>query len=100
MKKIRVNITAFNQYLISFRNSLIKKIKSFLFSIEIKNLTNSKNSQIINPVTGSAYKNGDDVPNGWRDPRYIGPEENGKPADNPARYLQPRQILGGISFKF
>lgn len=69
-------------------------------SIEIKNLTNSKNSQIINPVTGSAYKNGDDVPNGWRDPRYIGPEENGKPADNPARYLQPRQILGGISFKF
>jgi hypothetical protein len=37
MKKIKVNITAFNQYLISFRNSIIKKIKSFLFSIEIKN---------------------------------------------------------------
>ena len=37
MKKIKVNITAFNRYLISFRNSIIKKIKSFLLSIEIKN---------------------------------------------------------------
>ena len=37
MKKIKVNITAFNQYLISFRNSIINKIKSFFFSIEIKN---------------------------------------------------------------
>ena len=37
MKKIKVKISAFNRYLISFRNSIIKKIKSFLFSIEIKN---------------------------------------------------------------
>ena len=36
MKKIKVKISAFNRYLISFRNSIIKKIKSFLFSIEIK----------------------------------------------------------------
>ena len=37
MKKIKVKISAFNQYLISFRNSIIKKIKTFRFSIEIKN---------------------------------------------------------------
>ena len=37
MKKIKVKISAFNRYLISFRNSIIKKIKSFLLSIEIKN---------------------------------------------------------------
>jgi len=37
MKKIKVKISAFNRYLISFRNSIIKKIKSFFSSIEIKN---------------------------------------------------------------
>jgi len=36
MKKIKVKISAFNRYLISFRNSIIKKIISFRFSIEIK----------------------------------------------------------------
>ena len=37
MKKIKVKINTLNRYLISFRNSIIKKIKSFLLSIEIKN---------------------------------------------------------------
>jgi len=37
MKKIKVKISTFNRYLISFRNSIIKKIKSFFSSIEIKN---------------------------------------------------------------
>jgi len=37
MKKIKVKISAFNRYLISFRNSIVKKIKSFHFSLEIKN---------------------------------------------------------------
>ena len=37
MKKIKVKISAFNRYLISFRNSIIKKIKSFFSSKEIKN---------------------------------------------------------------
>ena len=37
MKKIKVKISAFNRYLISFRNSIAKKIKSFRFSLEIKN---------------------------------------------------------------
>lgn len=69
-------------------------------SIEIRNLLNIKNSQIINPITGEAYEDGDDVPNEWRDPRYIGPEESGTPPDDPSRYLAPRQILYGVSFKF
>lgn len=70
------------------------------FSIEVRNLLNLRNSQIINPITGKAYEDGDDVPNEWRDPRFIGPEENGVPPTNPARYLAPRQILYGVSFKF
>ena len=37
MKKIKVKISAFNRYLISFRNSIIKKIKSLRFFTEIKN---------------------------------------------------------------
>ena len=52
MKKIKVNITAFNQYLISFRNSIIKKIKSFLFSVKInfnQYLISFRNS-IINKI--------------------------------------------------
>lgn len=78
-----------------------KKQKSGLvLSIEIRNLLNIKNAQIINPVTGRAYEPGDDVPNEWRDPRFVGPEESGTPPDDPSRYLAPRQILYGISFKF
>lgn len=69
-------------------------------SIEVRNLLNIQNSQIINPITGKAYEEGDDVPNEWRDPRFLGPEENGVPPNNPARYLAPRQILYGVSFKF
>jgi outer membrane receptor protein involved in Fe transport len=82
------------------RNFFIAKNKGVMFTLEFKNITNHKNAQIINPVTGRAYEVGDDVPNGWRDPRYISPEENGAPPDNPARFLQPRQILAGLSFKF
>ena len=70
------------------------------FSIEIRNLLNIKNSQIINPITGKGYEEGDDVPNEWRDPRYLGPGEGGVPPNNPARYLAPRQVLYGIAFKF
>jgi outer membrane receptor protein involved in Fe transport len=80
---------------------LTKEQKTGLtLSIEVRNLLNIKNSQIINPITGKAYENGDDVPNEWRDPRYIGPQEGGVPPNNPARYLAPRQILYGVSFKF
>ena len=38
MKKIKVKINAFNRYIISFRNSIIKKVKSFSqLSTKIKN---------------------------------------------------------------
>ncbi len=69
-------------------------------SVEVRNLLNIKNSVIINPITGKAYEDGDDVPNEWRDPRYIGPQEDGVPPNDPARYLAPRQILYGVTFKF
>ncbi len=69
-------------------------------SIEIRNLLDARNGQIINPVTGRAYEYGDDVPSGWRDPRFNSPQETGLDPRNPARYLQPRQILYGISFRF
>ncbi len=77
-----------------------KKDKGITLSFEARNLLNNKNAQIINPVTGRAYENGDDVPNTWRDPRYIGPEESGVPPMNPARYLAPRQLLFGLQFRF
>lgn len=69
-------------------------------SVSIKNIFNNKNSAIINPVTGKAYELGDPVPNGWNDPRY---PELQAPIDpypfNPARYLQPRSIIFGLSLK-
>jgi outer membrane receptor protein involved in Fe transport len=69
-------------------------------SFEIKNLFNNKNGQIINPVTGRAYENGDPVLFNLRDPNYPDPRDRGLPSDNPARYLQPRQMFIGISFQF
>ena len=78
----------------------LKQGKGVSISMEVRNLFNAKNSQIINPVTGRAYEYGDDVPIGWRDPRYNGPQENGEDPRNPARYLAPRQILYGIEFRF
>ncbi len=76
-----------------------KKNKGVTLSIEIRNVFNNKRSQIINPITGRAWEPGDDVPNNWRDERYLGPEENGISPDNPARYQPLRQLLFGIVFK-
>jgi outer membrane receptor protein involved in Fe transport len=78
---------------------IARKVKAFL-SVEIKNLFNNKNSQIVNPVTGTAYRDGDPLPYEQRDPRYTDPNTSGLPPGNPARYLQPRQILYGIGFNF
>jgi len=74
--------------------------KGVTLSLEVRNLLNIQKSQIINPVTGEAWQEGADVPNNWRDPRYVGPEENGTPPNNPARYLPPRQVLWGLRFRF
>ena len=61
---------------------------------------NTKNSQIVNPVTGRAYEYGDAVPDSWRDLAYPNPLDRGEPPTDPARYTQGRQILYGISFNF
>lgn len=76
------------------------KSSGITLSIEARNLLNNKNAQIINPVTGTAYEDGDNVPNNWRDNRYLGPEESGLPPNNPARYLAPTQLLFGVKFRF
>jgi outer membrane receptor protein involved in Fe transport len=74
---------------------------SFSLFIEINNLLDTKNSTIINPVTGRAYEYGDDVPSSWNDPRY--PDVQAPIIAyplNPARYLTRRNIKFGVSLKF
>lgn len=70
------------------------------FMIEVKNLFNNLNSDIINPVTGRAYRLGDPVPPSWNDPRY---PELTAPIDpyplDQSRYLPPRNIKVGVSVK-
>ncbi len=70
------------------------------FSFEIKNIFNQKNAQIVNPVTGRGYEYGDALPSDQRDPLYPHPQDSGIPPFDPARYMQPRQIIYGISFEF
>ena len=77
-----------------------QKKKGITLSAEARNVLNFLNPQIINPITGDAFKEGDDVPTGWRDERYLGPEENGTPPNNPARFQPPRQVLVGLKFRF
>jgi len=73
----------------------------FSVFMEVNNLLDSKNSAIINPVTGEAYEYGDDVPNSWNDPRYPDLQSPLSPYPyNPARYLTRRNIKFGISLKF
>lgn len=69
-------------------------------SFEVRNLFNNKNAQIVNPVTGDGYKDGDDVPETWRDPKYDDPQASGTPPNNPARWRPPTQILYGIAMRF
>ena len=71
-----------------------------VLSLSIINLLNTKNSTIINPVTGRAYEYGDPTPNYWNDPLYPDLQAPLDPFPyNPARYLSPRQVMFGISFK-
>jgi outer membrane receptor protein involved in Fe transport len=67
-------------------------------SFEMRNVFNNRNSQIINGVTGRAYRDGDPLPYSTRDPRYPDPQDSGLPPTDPARYLTPRQMLFGLSF--
>lgn len=72
------------------------------WNIQITNLFDNKNASIINPVTGRAYELGDNVPDGWVDPRFRDPRlgGSGPPPTNPARFLAQRHIMTGIAVKF
>ncbi len=73
----------------------------FSVFMEINNLLDTKNSAIINPVTGKAYEYGDPTPSSWNDPLYPDLQAPVSPFPfNPARYLTRRNIKFGISFKF
>lgn len=72
------------------------------WNVQITNVFDNKNGSIINPVTGRAYQNGDNVPDTWVDPRYNNPKQGtqGPPPNNPARFMPQRHILTGIAVKF
>lgn len=78
-------------------------VSGFKFSVlmEINNVFDTKNSAIINPVTGKAYEYGDDIPISWNDPRYpdLQAPLTAYPF-NPARYLTRRNIRLGVSLRF
>ncbi len=72
-------------------------------SLEITNLVNTQNTIIPNPVTGSGYQAGDNVPSNWQDPRYLDPRDgrsSNLPPNNPARYRAPRHTMLGVAIKF
>ena len=77
-----------------------KRNKFIIVSFEVRNLFNNKNAQIVNPVTGDGYREGDDVPESWRDPKYPDPQASGTPPNNPARWAPPTQVLYGLAFRF
>jgi outer membrane receptor protein involved in Fe transport len=67
----------------------------FTLFLEVTNILNAKNSTIINPLTGRAYELGD--PTAFRDPTDPHPTDRGIPPFDPARYLQQRHFVAGIS---
>lgn len=76
-----------------------KRVQRASLSFEVRNIFNNKNSQIINGVTGKAYRDGDPLPYSVRDPYYPDPQDSGLPPTDPARYLTPRQMMLGLSFQ-
>jgi hypothetical protein len=74
---------------------------NFIFSVEVLNLFNRKNSNIINPITGRAYEYGDPTPTDWNDPLFPDVQAPLDPYPyNPARYLNPRNVKLGIKIRF
>lgn len=77
------------------------KIGKLVFSLEVQNIFDRKNSQILNPVTGTAYEYGQPTPIDWNDPVYPDITAPIEPFPyNPARYMNPRTFKFGISFRF
>jgi outer membrane receptor protein involved in Fe transport len=74
---------------------------SFVLSANVKNLFDSKNSSIVNPVTGRAYEYGDPTPIGWNDPLFPDLQAPVSPYPfNPARYLAGRNLILGLTVRF
>jgi outer membrane receptor protein involved in Fe transport len=74
---------------------------TWTLSIQVKNLFDTRNSTIINPVTGRAYEIGDPTLSSWNDPLYPDLQAPVSPyPTNPARYLTPRNMIVGFSVKF
>lgn len=86
-------------------------------TVEVTNLFNNKNSAIVNPVTGKAYRTdyptdqaalqalrenrAFDVPSNVRDPRYLDPRDNNRPSYlDPSNFLAQRHIMFGLGFNF
>lgn len=67
---------------------------------EATNLFDSRNSDIINPLTGKAYEYGDPVLDTWNDPLNPDPSPLQPFPFNPARYLSPRNVKLGISLSW
>jgi hypothetical protein len=93
----------------------VRLTKSFRFGkrgavelfVEVKNLFDNLNAQVINPVTGTAYRTGDPVTNSLRgisgpvqDPRFQHPFNRGTVPLDPSRYLEPRQFQLGLNLQF
>ncbi len=78
------------------------RVSGLRFSVfaEVTNLFNSKNSDIINPLTGRAYEYGDPVLDTWNDPLNPDPSPLQPFPFNPARYLEPRNVKMGVSFSW
>jgi|TARA_B110000914_G_scaffold51947_1_gene44696 outer membrane receptor protein involved in Fe transport len=87
---------------VSYRLLSLAGGRGVSLSAEVTNLTNRRNSQIINPITGYAYEYGDNVPITWRDPRpeFNGPQESGVDPRNPARYSAPIQCFIGMQMSW
>ncbi len=77
----------------------VQGLKVAVFT-EISNLFNAKNSDIINPLTGKAYKYGDPVLDTWNNPLHPDPSPTTPFPFNPARYLAPRNIKLGVSLQW
>ncbi|MBD3170368.1 MAG: TonB-dependent receptor [candidate division Zixibacteria bacterium] len=85
---------------ISFQKYFRWKGMKYTLFCEINNLFDSKNSKIINPLTGKAYEYGDPVLESWNDPINPDPNPTYPFPFNPARYLEPRNIMLGVTMEF
>lgn len=100
---------------LSLQKSVSLAGSEVVFTLEVTNLFDQKNSIIVNPVTGTAYPDVDpsrvdmtalrgdsdyDVVAGTRDLRYDDPNSSGLPPLNPARFLPQRHVMLGVTVQF